>query len=48
MAHYSDFLAAVSSAVDLTSAQNITVNMTVSSGPVTTATLRLATFEILN
>jgi len=45
---YPDHLAAVSSAVDLTSAENITVNMTVSGGPVTTATLRLATFEILN
>ena len=48
LSRYSDYLAAVSSAVDLTSAQNITVNMTVATGPVTTATLRLATFEIMN
>ena len=45
---FPDFLAAASSAVDLTSSENVTVNMTVANGPVTTATLRLATFEILN
>jgi hypothetical protein len=39
---------AVSSAVDLTSALALTINMTVSSGPVTTATLRQAVIELLN
>ena len=42
---YPDYLAAVSSAVDLTAAENITVNLT-ASATVTTATLRLCTFEI--
>jgi hypothetical protein len=44
---FSDYLAAVSSAVDLTSAQNITINMT-SNATITTATLRQAVIEILN
>jgi hypothetical protein len=44
---YPDHLAAVSSAVDLTSAQNITINMT-STATITTATLRQAVIEILN
>jgi hypothetical protein len=48
MATYPDTVTAVSSAVDLTAAITVTLNLTVSSGPVTTATLRQATIEIIN
>jgi hypothetical protein len=47
LSRFSDYLAAVSSAVDLTTAENITINMT-ADATVTTATLREASFEILN
>jgi hypothetical protein len=45
---FPDTVTAVSSAIDLTAAITVTINMTVSSGPVTTATLRWATVELLN
>jgi hypothetical protein len=48
MASYPDTVTATSSAIDLTAAITATLNLTVSSGPVTTATLRQATVEVLN
>lgn len=45
---YLDTTTAASSAVDLTSAITVTVNLTVANGPVTTATLRQLTVELLN
>jgi hypothetical protein len=45
---YSDFLAAASSAVDLTASEAITLSLTSSSGTVTTATMRWGQVDISN
>jgi hypothetical protein len=45
---YSDFLAAASSAVDLTASENVTLSLTSSSGTVTSATLRWGIVEVAN
>jgi hypothetical protein len=47
-ATFPDTVTAASSAIDLTAAVTVTLNLTVSSGPVTTATLRTASVEIIN
>lgn len=45
---FPDTTTAASSAIDLTAAVSATLNLTVASGPVTTATLRTASVEIIN